>query len=161
LRGSGQGRDLLFHTNFVNQTNTPRWNLGGGLFVDGTLASNLAATSRSKTGFGPVALDVDNDGDLDLFVANGHTDDQPWFNTSMAEAAHLFLGREHGRFELAGSEVSPNFARPVVGRGVAAGDLDNDGRVDLVVVHRDVPAVVLQNRTPGGHWLGLRLRGTR
>ena len=158
---NSDGRIDLFHTNFINQTSTLRWNLGGGLFTDGTLAANLAAPSRSQTGFGTVALDVDNDGTLDLFVANGHTDDQPWFNTPMAQTAQLFLGREHGRFELAGPEVSPYFSRPVVGRGVAAGDLDNDGRVDLVVVHRDAPAAVLRNGTRGGHWLGLRLRGTR
>ncbi|HZW33109.1 MAG TPA: FG-GAP-like repeat-containing protein [Isosphaeraceae bacterium] len=158
---NGDGRIDLFHTNFINQANTLRWNLGGGQFVDATLAANLAAPSRSKTGFGTVALDVDNDGTLDLFVGNGHTDDQPWLNTPMAQAAQLFLGREHGRFTPAGTEVSPYFVHPVVGRGVAAGDLDNDGRVDLVVVHRDAPAAVLRNRTRGGHWLGLRLRGTR
>jgi hypothetical protein len=158
---NGDGRIDLFHTNFINQSNTLRWNLGGGLFIDGTLASNLTSASRSKTGFGAVALDVDNDGRLDLFVANGHTDDQPWFNTPMAQTAQLFLGRERGRFDLAGPEVAPYFARPVVGRGVAAGDLDNDGRVDLVVVNRDAPAALLRNRTQGGHWLGLRLRGTR
>jgi hypothetical protein len=73
----------------------------------------------------------------------------------------LFLGRERGRFELAGPEVCPYLASPVVGRGVAAGDLDNDGRVDLVVVHRDAAAAVLRNVTRGGLWLGLRLRGTR
>jgi enediyne biosynthesis protein E4 len=79
----------------------------------------------------------------------------------MAQTAQLFLGRDQGRFEPAGSEVAPYFSRPVVGRGVAAGDLDNDGRVDLVVVHRDAPAVLLRNCTQSGHWLGLRLRGTR
>jgi hypothetical protein len=159
---NGDGRIDLFHTNFINQMNTLRWNLGDGLFVDRTLAANLAAASRAKTGFGTVAFDADNDGHLDLFVANGHTDDQPWFNTPMAQVPQLFLGRDHGRFELAGPEVSPYLARPVVGRGVAAGDLDNDGRVDLVVVHRDVPAVLLHNRSqPGGHWLGLHLRGTQ
>ena len=158
---NADGRIDLFHTNFIDQTNTLRWNLGGGQFADGTLTANLAAPSRAKTGFGTVALDVDNDGILDLFVANGHTDDQPWVNIPMAQTPQLFLGRGHGRFELAGPEVSPYFAHPVVGRGVAAGDLDNDGRVDLVVVHRDAPAVLLHNRTPGGHWLGLRLRGTR
>jgi len=158
---NGDGRIDLFHTNFINQSSTLRWNLGGGLFADGTLAANLAAPSRSQTGFGTVALDVDNDGTLDLFVANGHTDDQPWFNTPMAQTAQLFLGRNHGRFELASPKGSPFFARPVVGRGVAAGDLDNDGRVDLVVVHRDAPAAVLRNETRGGHWLGLRLLGTQ
>jgi enediyne biosynthesis protein E4 len=49
----------------------------------------------------------------------------------------------------------------VVGRGAAAGDLDNDGRVDLVVVHRDGPAALLHNVSSSGHWLGVRLRGTR
>jgi tetratricopeptide (TPR) repeat protein len=158
---NGDGLIDLFHTNFIDQGSTLRWNLGGGQFIDGTLAANLAAPSRSKTGFGTVSLDADNDGIPDLFVANGHTDDQPWVNIPMAENPQLFLGREQGRFELAGAEVSPYFAQPVVGRGVAAGDLDNDGRVDLVVVHRDAPAVLLRNVAPGGHWLGLRLRGAR
>jgi tetratricopeptide (TPR) repeat protein len=158
---NGDGRIDLFHTNFIDQTNTLRWNLGGGQFVDGTLAANLAAPSRSKTGFGTVAFDVDNDGTLDLFVANGHTDDQPWANIPMAQPPQLFLGQERGRFELVDSEASPYFARLVVGRGVASGDLDNDGQVDIVVVHRDRLASVLRNRTRSGHWLGLRLRGTR
>jgi enediyne biosynthesis protein E4 len=155
------GRIDLFHTNFINQSSTLRWNLGGGRYADGTLAANLAAASRSKTGFGAVALDVDNDGILDLFVANGHTDDQPWFNCPMAQTAQLFLGSGDGRFELARPESSPYLSRALVGRGVAAGDLDNDGRVDLVVVHRDAPAALLRNTTLGGHWLGLKPRGTR
>jgi tetratricopeptide (TPR) repeat protein len=157
---NGDGLIDLFHTNFINQSSTLRWNLGGGLFADRTLWANLSAPSRSRTGFGAAALDADNDGQLDLFVANGHVDDQPWFNTPMAQTAQLFLARGGGRFAIAGDDVSPYFSRPLVGRGVAAGDLDNDGRVDLVVVHRDAPAVVLRNRTRGGHWLGLRLRGT-
>ena len=62
----------------------------------------------------------------------------------------------------AGSEVSPYLDRPVVGRGVAAGDLDDDGREDLVVVHRDAPVALLRNTTPGvGHWFALDLRGTK
>jgi tetratricopeptide (TPR) repeat protein len=158
---NGDGLIDLFHTNFIDQTNTLRLNLGGGQFADRTLAANLGAPSRAYTGFGTVALDADNDGLLDLFVANGHTDDQPWFNTPMAEPAQLFIGRDRARFELAGPGVSPYFAHSVVGRGVAAGDLDNDGLVDLVVVHRDAPAALLRNRTRGGHWLGLRLQGTR
>jgi tetratricopeptide (TPR) repeat protein len=158
---NGDGLIDLLHTNFVNQASTLRWNVGGGLFRDGTLAAGLGVASRAKTGWGAVALDVENDGRLDLFAANGHTDDQPWLNSPMAQTAQLFLGRDSGRFVLAGAEATPYLARPLVGRGVAAGDLDNDGRVDLVVVHRDAPAALLYNRTTGGHWLGLLLRGTR
>jgi tetratricopeptide (TPR) repeat protein len=158
---NGDGRIDLFHTNFIDQTNTLCWNLGAGQFADGTLAAHLSAPSRSKTGFGTVALDVDNDGTLDLFVANGHTDDQPWANIPMAQTAQLFLGSKHGRFELAGPEAGSYFSRPVVGRGVATGDLDNDGLCDLVVVHRDAPVAVLRNRSRRAHFLGLRLRGNR
>ncbi len=156
---NGDGRIDLMHTNFLNQSSTLRLNAGGGLFVDGTLAANLAVPSRAKTGWGIVPLDVENDGTLDLFVANGHVDDQPWFNTPMAQEPQLYLGRAEGRFELAGGDVSGYFTRAAVGRGVAAGDLDNDGRIDVVVVHRDRAAAILRNVSEGGHWLGLRLRG--
>jgi tetratricopeptide (TPR) repeat protein len=156
---NGDGRIDLFHTNFTNQSSTLRLNLGSGQFADGTLEANLAAPSRSKTGFGTVAFDVDNDGHLDLFVANGHTDDQPWFSNPMAQKPQLFLGRDHGRFELAANDTSSYFSRLVVGRGAAAGDLDNDGRVDLVVVHRDGPAALLRNVTSSAHWLAIRMRG--
>jgi hypothetical protein len=159
----GDGRIDLFVTNLVNESSTFFRNLGGGLFVDATLGAGLDAPSRPKTGFGDAALDADADGRLDLFVANGHVDHRPWANSPMAQTGLFFWGRDRGRFELAGrGESSASyFARPVVGRGVAAGDLDNDGRVDLVVIHRDVPAALLWNRARAGHWLGIRLRGTR
>jgi hypothetical protein len=159
----GDGRIDLFLTNLVNESSTFFRNLGGGLFVDATLGAGLDAPSRPKTGFGDAALDADADGRIDLFVANGHVDHRPWANSPMAQTALFFWGRDHGRFELAGRAGSSAsyFARPVVGRGVAAGDLDNDGRVDLVVIHRDAPAALLWNRAHAGHWLGIRLRGTR
>ena len=157
----GDGRLDLLHTNFRNELNTLLHNLGGGLFADATTSSGLAP-SRSVTGFGAVALDGDNDGTLDLFVANGHVDDQPWLDQPMAQAPQWFEGVGSGRFELAKpEEVGPYFERRVVGRGVAVGDLDNDGLVDLVVVHRESPASLLRNTTPNpGHWLGVRLVGT-
>ncbi len=155
------GRIDIFITNFLNEANTLHRSLGGGLFADVTLAANLYAPSHSRTGFGTAAIDADNDGRLDLFVSNGQVDDQPWINSPMAQTAQLFLGRELGRFELADESVSPYFSRPVVGRGLAAGDLDNDGRVDVIIVHRDGPASLLRNRSEGGHWIGVRLRGNR
>jgi hypothetical protein len=157
----GDGRIDLFITNLVNESSTLFRNLGGGLFVDATLGAGLDAPSRPKTGFGAAALDADGDGRIDLFVANGHVDDRPWANSPMAQTALFFWGRDRGRFELAATGGSSYFARRVVGRGAAAGDLDNDGRVDLVVIHRDAPAALLWNRAQTGHWLGIRLRGTR
>jgi hypothetical protein len=157
----GDGKIDLFHTNYINEPSTLLRNLGGCMFEDATARAGLDSTGRAFTGFGTVALDADNDGLIDLFVANGHVDDRPWINHPMAQLPHLFLGRSPGRFRLAPPSVSPYFARPVVGRGVAAGDLDNDGRVDLVVVHRDQRVSLLHNTTTGGHWLGLRLKGTQ
>jgi tetratricopeptide (TPR) repeat protein len=158
----GDGRIDLFITNLVNESNTFYRNLGGGMFADATLGAGLDAPSRPRTGFGDAALDADNDGRVDLFVANGHVDDRPWANSPMAHPALFFWGRGRGRFTMAApADAASYFSRRVVGRGVAAGDLDNDGRVDLVVIHRDAPAALLWNREKAGHWLGLRLRGVR
>jgi hypothetical protein len=106
-------------------------------------------------------LDINNDRRLDLFFANGLVDDRPWANSPMAQTAQLFLGESRGRFALASPTRAAYLDRPVVGRGVAAGDLNNDGRVDLVVVNRDAPVAYLQNMEKGGHSLGLRLLGTK
>ena len=150
----------LFITNFLNEPNTLFRNLGSALFADGTLGAGLDAPSRLKTGFGCAALDADNDGLLDLFVANGHVDDQPWVNSPMAQQPQFFWGLGRGKFQLAAGGEG-YFSRTLVARGTAAGDLDNDGRIDLVVVHRDAPVSVLRNVTPSaGNWVGLQLRGT-
>jgi thioredoxin-like negative regulator of GroEL len=157
----GDGRIDLLHTNFINESCTLHRNLGGGLFLDTTLAAGLDAPTRPKTGFGAVAIDLENNGRLDLFFANGAVDERPWANSPMAQTAQLFLGGDGGRFHLAGADPSSYFARPVVGRGAAAGDLDNDGRLDVIAVHRDVPVALLHNRAEGGNWLGVRLIGTQ
>jgi hypothetical protein len=157
----GDGLTDLFITNFLNEPDTLFRNLGRGFFQDATLSANLHASGPIATGFGVAAPDFDNDGHPDLFMTNGHVDDQPWINSPMAQPPQAFMGTAGGKFEPVAPAASPYLARRVVGRGLAAGDIDNDGRVDLVVVHRDSSAVVLRNTTPGGHWLGLRLRGSR
>jgi enediyne biosynthesis protein E4 len=156
----GDGLIDIFHTNLVNEASTLAHNLGHGRFVDVTEHIGLLAPSRSVTGFGTVALDADNDGRLDLFAANGHVDDMPWQNRPMAELPHFYQSVASGRFERAEAAMTgAYFTRPVVGRGAAVGDLDNDGRLDIVVVHRDAPLALLRNVSDAGHVLGLRLRG--
>jgi tetratricopeptide (TPR) repeat protein len=156
----GDGLIDLVHTNFVNESTTLLRNLGRGLFVDDTGRSGLAAPSREMTGFGAVGFDADNDGDVDLFFANGHVDDRSWEGRPMSQRPQLFVNQGGWRFA-PDPGAGPYFERRVVGRGAAAGDLNNDGRVDLVVVHRDTPVAVLLNRTQAGHWLGLRMRGVK
>ena len=88
----GDGRLDLFVTNLVNESNTFFRNVGGGTFVNATLGAGLDAPSRPHTGFGDAAFDADNDGRLDLFVANGHVDDRPWANSPMAQTGAVLLG---------------------------------------------------------------------
>jgi len=156
---SGTGRVDLFIANLVNESSTFLRNLGGGNFFDATLGSGLDAATRSRTGFGAAAIDLENDGREDLFMACGHVDDRPWANSAMPQHPLLLRSVAAGRFAVASSDRSPYLERAVVGRGVAAGDLDNDGRVDLVVVHRSAPAAILYNRTQAGHWLLVKLTG--
>jgi enediyne biosynthesis protein E4 len=156
----GDGLIDIFHTNLINEASTLAHNLGAGCFADVTEHSGLMAPSRSVTGFGTVALDADNDGRLDLFAANGHVDDAPWRDRPMAELPHFYRSIGDGRFEQTNAAATGTyFTRPVVGRGAAVGDLDNDGRLDIVVVHRDRPLAVLRNMTDASHSLGVRLRG--
>lgn len=153
------GRPDIFHTNFLNEPNTFRKNLGDGLFMDATLAAGLSASSLSKTGFGAVAADADRDGFLDLFVANGHLDDQPWINNPMAQKPLFYRGQGAKPFRLIPESAFGYLSQPIVGRGMAAGDFDDDGRVDLVVVHRDAPAALLRNVSDNDNgWIGFDLR---
>jgi tetratricopeptide (TPR) repeat protein len=157
----GDGVIDLFITNFLNEPNSFFRGHGGGVFVDEGLGANLATPSRSVTGFGVTGADLDSDGRLDLYITNGHVDDQPWVNSPMAQPPLVHRNLGSGRFSVENPGTNANWSQPVVGRGLATGDLDDDGSVDLVIVRRDGPAQVLRNTTPGGNWLRVRLRGAR
>ncbi len=155
---NGDGRPDLGVTNFYNESMTFYHNLGGGVFTDHTGEIGLAVPTRYRLGFGTAFLDVDNDGHLDIAIANGHVNDfRPEIPYAMA--AQLLVGSEGGKL----TDVSDRAGAPWqvlrVARGLAAGDLDNDGRIDLLLVAQGGPLAYLHNQTAGGHALTLRLEG--
>ena len=154
----GDGRLDLAVTNFYGESTIFYQNLGAGQFVDRTSAVGLAAPSRYLLGFGIAFVDVNNDGRLDLATANGHVNDlRP--NVPFAMPAQLLLNAGSGRLVDVSSRAGAAWSVPRLGRGLAAGDLDNDGRVDLVIVSAGGPLAYFHNRGPAGHWLALKLEG--
>jgi enediyne biosynthesis protein E4 len=155
----GDGRLDLAVTNFYGESTTFFHNLGQGAFADRTAAVGLAAPSRNLLGFGIAFLDVDNDGRLDLMTANGHVDDyRPGIPYAMP--IQLLRGGADGRLRDVSGRAGPPFLLPHLGRGLAAGDLDNDGQVDALVIAHDEPMVFLHNRTRAGHSVTFALEGT-
>ena len=155
----GDGTIDLAKTNFYGESMTFYRGLGRGMYADATAEINLATPTRQSLGFGTAFLDADNDGDLDLVAANGHVNDlRP--EAAWKMPAQLFLGAGgRGLMEVTDRAGAP-WRVPRLARGLAVGDLDNDGRVDLLIVSQDLPLAYFHNRTAGGHSLTLRLVGT-
>ena len=160
----GDGDDDLFMTHLMSETNTLYVN-DGGLFEDRTLETGLAASSLAFTSFGTAWLDVDNDGWLDLMIANGAVkvlealaQDGDLF--PLDQPNQLLINAGGRRFEDATARAGAAFQVAEVSRGAAFGDLDNDGDVDVLLLNNNGPARLLRNgagqRQP---WLGLRLIG--
>jgi hypothetical protein len=157
------GDEDLFITNWLDQMNVLYVNDGTGNFEDRRAASGLGAPSLAKTGFGAGFLDVDRDGFLDLFVANGGVAtiealaraNDP-FPLGMTPQLYRNLGS--GRFDDVSSRAGAVFKIADVGRGAAFGDVDNDGDTDVVVTNANGRLRLLVNNEPNrNHWVGLRL----
>jgi enediyne biosynthesis protein E4 len=155
----GDGDPDLTVTNFDFETNTLYRNQGQLLFEDDSAESGFGPPSFNLLGFGIVNADFDLDGDLDLYVANGHVFERPRREGVTFEQPNLLLlGDGRGRFTAETCAVYGE--RPGVGRGLATGDYDNDGDPDLAVQNNDRPVALLRNETPaGGRWIGVVLRG--
>ncbi len=152
----------FFVTNYQWETNSLYRNLGNGFFADITFQSGLGVPSLQFLAWGTLFFDYDNDGDRDLFVANGHLDDNIHLFDAVTyeQQNQVFRNEGQGRFADRSDQVGPGLALKQVSRGVAMGDYDNDGDLDLVVANNNQPAVLLRN--DGGnlnHWLSLRLVG--
>jgi enediyne biosynthesis protein E4 len=153
-----------FHiTNFSDDSNVLYHNDGEGNFTDVTFVSGLGEVTIPFLGWGTSFLDFDNDGWLDIFVANGHVypvvDANQW-GTSFAQQPLLFRNLKNGKFERVGAAPSSGLAYAWTARGLAVGDLDGDGRPDAVLNNIDSKPAILRNVTmPAGHWIDLRLVG--
>jgi enediyne biosynthesis protein E4 len=136
-----------------------------GSFHDIALASGVGVASRNSLGFGCAFADVNLDGSLDLVVVNGHIDATVRnirSNVGYAQAPHLFLNQGGGNFRDAAREAGPDFRTPKVGRGLACGDFDNDGDVDLLITtNGGAPHLYRNDVLNGNRSLRLRLTGTK
>jgi hypothetical protein len=148
------GRTGLAVTNFENEMTGLYRAVRSGAFEDVAVAAGVGLPSRSTLGFGCVFADVDLDGALDLVVANGHIDATVRHirgNVGYAEAPHLFLNQKNGTFADVAARAGAEFAAPKIGRGLACGDFDRDGDVDLLMTTNNGPAALYRNDQLGSN----------
>ena len=159
------GRLDLFVTNHELETHTLFRNLGRGLFAETTTESGVGVETLPYVGFGAQFFDYDNDGDLDLGVVNGHVmNDSGHFRPGSKEAQRKLLFRNDGggRFKEVGRTSGSGFVPEAVGRTLVAGDVDNDGALDLLVTNNGGPAELLRNGGgTGNNAVLLALVGTK
>jgi len=171
---NNDGREDVFVTNFSGEPNSLYRNDGGGMFTEVSAPARLAAPSLPFLAFGCEFLDFDNDGFKDLIVGNGHTNDdvgQFISNVTYKERKQLFRNVGNGTFDevLAGLG---DLRKPCVTRGLAVGDYDNDGDLDVLANNQNDAAQLLRNNSSlpqrgrgvggeGNHWIAFKLVGTK
>jgi hypothetical protein len=160
----GTGHESILVTNLTREGATLYRNNGRGEFDDATMQSGLYQPTFPYTGFGVGWFDYDNDGRPDLFISNGGVTIMESLRGTPYpfHQRNLLLHNEGVRFRETSGEAGPPFQLSEVGRGAAFGDIDNDGRIDIVVTNNNGPVRLLLNQTaPAGHWLEVRLQGVK
>jgi hypothetical protein len=162
---NNDGLPDIWHTAIENETFPLFINEGNGLFRNASQQSRLANLTRPMSGWSNGIIDLDNDGWKDLVVARSNVLDnigEISRHFRYAEPNSVFRNLGNGQFEDVSASAGADFTRPAPHRGLAYGDLNNDGRMDLVVTSLGGPVRVLRNVTQtGNHWMLLKLVGTR
>ena len=159
----GDGRLDVFVTNFSQDHNTLYRNGGDGFFTDVSYEAGLVTPGLPYLGWGTGFVDIDSDGLLDLFVANGHVYpeiDRFGTRTTYRQRKQLFANSGKGRFRDVSDEVGGGLLTQKSSRGAAFGDVDNDGDVDVLVINLNERPTLLRNDTASGNnWITLKLIG--
>jgi enediyne biosynthesis protein E4 len=157
-----RGWQDLFVANIDQEKFSLYRNLKDGTFQDVAGQQTIAQATRLLSGWGLHFFDYDNDGELDLILANGHPDDmvaQRSQTVTYREPLLLFQ-QKNGKFRNVSADAGPAFTRDLSARGLAVGDFDNDGRLDVLIgVNGGAPVLLHNEAGTGNHWLGLSLRG--
>jgi hypothetical protein len=161
---NGDGRLDIFKTNFSDDTATLYRNNGDGTFDDVTFAAGLGLYTK-YLGWGTMFLDVDNDGWPDLLLVNGHVYpevDKQHLGSAYQEPRILYHNKGNGTFEDISAGAGPGITTALCGRGLAAGDLWNDGRMSAIVSNMNAPVSLLVNQVRNGnHWIAFKTIGTK
>jgi enediyne biosynthesis protein E4 len=158
------GRPSLMITNFANQMISLYHNEGNGLFVDEAPRSEVGRNTLVTLGFGCFFFDYDNDGWPDIFVADGHIENEierVQKRVSYAEPPHLFRNLGAGKFQEVTAQMGTAFASAKVGRGAAYADIDNDGALDVLVTTNGGRPWLFHNEGQTKHSLRMKLVGTK
>jgi enediyne biosynthesis protein E4 len=133
-----------------------------GTFEDLAPAGGMGEATRAMSGWGLRFFDYDNDGDVDLFIANGHPDDQIEMHSAQVKYREppLLFHNQGGALKNVSASAGPVFRQPLAARGLALGDFNNDGAVDVLISTNGGAPLLLRNQAAAtNHWLGLRLVG--
>jgi len=158
------GHPSLIITNFANQMISLYHNEGNGLFVDEAPRSEVGRNTLVTLGFGCFFFDYDNDGWLDILVADGHIENQiekVQKRVTYAEPPHLFRNLGGGKFQEVTEQMGAAFASAKVARGAAYADIDNDGALDVLMTTNGGRAWLFHNEGGTNHSLRLKLVGTK
>jgi enediyne biosynthesis protein E4 len=157
------GRQDLFVANVDQEMFSLYRNDGSEFFSDVAAAHGVAQATRLLSGWGLKFFDYDNDGQIDLFLANGHPDDmiESYSQQVKYKEPLLLFHNEGGKLKNVSAGAGPAFQKVFPARGLAIGDYDNDGRIDVLIGNNGEKSALLRNRAgEGHHWLGIRLQGT-